>query len=105
MFELTISNLTNCKIACDTTHHVLKYIQLANIDWLQACGGKGRCTTCAMHVVHGSENLTPPTNFEQKQHELKRLRPTERLACQCKLHGNVSVEVPERLKLPHITYQ
>jgi 2Fe-2S ferredoxin len=102
--KLCIQNLNQQNITCDDTQTVLKNIQTAMIDWMQACGGKGRCTTCAMKVIEGIENLTPPTVFEQQQQTLGRLRPQERLACQCKMLGNITIEVPERLKLPHSKY-
>ncbi len=104
MFELIITNLNNQTILCDNTQNVLKNIQTASVDFMHACGGKGRCTTCAMTVINGSENLTKPTDFEQKQQESNRLKANERLACQCHINGHVSIEVPERLKLPHINY-
>ena len=104
MSELIIANLNNQIILCNSTQNVLKNIQMASVDFMHACGGKGRCTTCAMTVINGSENLTKPTTFEEKQHEINRLKPNERLACQCHINGNVIIEVPERLKLPHINY-
>jgi 2Fe-2S ferredoxin len=104
MIELVIVNLYNKKIVCDSSQTVLKNIQEAQIDWLQACGGKGRCTTCAMRVIAGEKNLTELTVFEQKQQESQRLQANERLACQCKMLGNIMVEVPQRLQLPHQTY-
>jgi ferredoxin, 2Fe-2S len=106
MPTLLVENLANCQVLCAETETVLKNLQLAYIDWLQACGGKGRCTTCAMYVVSGDDCLTLPTDFEEKQKELTKLRAGERLACQCKIigQGTVVVKVPERLKLPHLIY-
>lgn len=102
--EIIIKNLNQQKVIGDKNQSVLKNIQLAMIDWMQACGGKGRCTTCAMKVLEGNENLTSPTTFELQQQNIGRLRPEERLACQCTIIGNIVIEVPERLKLPHIKY-
>ncbi len=101
---LYIENLQNKEIPCEETKNVLQNLQFAHQDWLQACGGKGRCTTCAMYVCEGAENLSPLTDFEQQQQKIKRILPEERLACQCFIYGEVRVKVPERLKLPHLKY-
>lgn len=103
-YKLIIKNLNNKEITCSETKSVLKNIQEAELDWMQACGGKGRCTTCAMYVCEGAENITPQTDFEQKQLEIGRLHSQERLSCQCFLQGDVVVKVPQRLKLPHLIY-
>ncbi len=106
MSILVIENLSQQQVHCEQDQTVLKALQNAHIDWLQACGGKGRCTTCAMYVCKGQENLTFPTAFEEQQSKLTKLRANERLACQCKIIGEnvVVVVVPDRLKLPHLSY-
>jgi len=102
--ELVIKNLFEKTITVDTNLSVLKNLQANGIDWLQSCGGKGRCTTCAMQVVQGAEYLSPLTAFEQKEQQTGRLRTNERLACQCFAKDTITVNVPERFKLPHLTY-
>ena len=105
MPDIVIQNLNYIRISTeDNGEHVLKKIQGAYIDWMQACGGKGRCTTCRMVVLSGAGHLSEPTPFEQKQLDAGRLRPDERLACQCVAHGDIEVRVPDRSKLPHLKY-
>jgi 2Fe-2S ferredoxin len=102
--EVVIKNLFDKTITLDSNISILKNLQANGIDWLQSCGGKGRCTTCAMQVLEGTENLSPLTAFEQKETQTGRLRANERLACQCTAIDSVVVAVPERCKLPHLTY-
>ncbi|QHT66102.1 (2Fe-2S)-binding protein [Rhodocytophaga rosea] len=105
MPTLIIRNLFNKPI--EITHpakSALYHIQLATVDWMHACGGKGRCTTCRIRVVEGMQNISHLSAAEQKYRNQGRLKLTERLTCQITLTGNVVAEVPEACKLPHITY-
>jgi 2Fe-2S ferredoxin len=102
---IIIENLSQKQISYSSlSQSVLKHIQEAHIDWMQACGGKGRCTTCAMQVIQGAEFLTPMTALENKLFEAKRLRNDERLACQCITSGDLIIKVPRRNQLPHLQY-
>lgn len=84
---------------------VLTVLQENGIDWMHACGGKGRCTTCKMTVLSGIDNLLEPGVHEQRFGQLGLLRKNERLSCQAKLQqGTVEIEVPDTSKLPHINY-
>ncbi|MFN3926661.1 MAG: 2Fe-2S iron-sulfur cluster-binding protein [Pseudanabaenaceae cyanobacterium] len=56
---------------------------------LTNCGGYGQCGTCIVEVTAGMENLSPPTDFEQRK--LKRKPDNYRLACQCLVNGEVSI--------------
>ena len=53
------------------------------------CRGLGLCGTCVVEILEGMENLSPRTKAELKK--LKGLSPSLRLACQCKVLGDVSV--------------
>lgn len=88
----------------DSSKTVLKIFQENLVDWMHACGGKGRCTSCRMQVLEGAENLSSPSPFEQKMQKAGRLQADERLACQCRPQADLLVKVPEGTKLPHITY-
>jgi 2Fe-2S ferredoxin len=61
---------------------VLKLIQANYIDWMHACGGKGRCTTCKFEVVEGGDQLGPITGAELGYRNKGELGEKERLACQ-----------------------
>jgi 2Fe-2S ferredoxin len=71
---------------------------------MQACGGKGRCTTCTVRIVNGIENLEPKTSAEMRYENQGLLKNNERLACQLKVTGDVLVIVPDEYKLPHLKY-
>ncbi len=73
-------------------------------DWMHACGGKGRCTTCGFTVLEGMGELSEPTRVEIGFRQEGRLGENQRLACQTRCLGEVTVEVPEKNQLPHINY-
>lgn len=54
-----------------------------------ACGGAGVCGSCAVKVLEGAENLTPPTQAEKDFFgEIE----NDRLACQVKIkNGTVKL--------------
>jgi 2Fe-2S ferredoxin len=88
----------------DLSKTLLRHLQDHNLDWMHACGGKGRCTTCKARIIQGHENLTPITPSEQKYRQLGALKEHERLSCQTLIQGDVTLTVPDEYKLPHIRY-
>jgi ferredoxin len=54
------------------------------------CGGYGQCGTCIVEVVDGMENLSPPTETEERK--LKKKPSTYRLACQTLVNGAVTIK-------------
>lgn len=105
MPKLFIRNLQHLAIEINPLHSLLKNIQRMQIDWMQACGGKGRCTTCKIRILSGMEHLSEPTAHEQRFRTAGRLRHDERLTCQAHLlEGDAEGKVPRESKLPHISY-
>jgi 2Fe-2S ferredoxin len=106
MVRLRIQNLGNRSIETENTERkVIELIHENGIDWMHACGKKGRCTTCKMHILAGQEHLSSETPQELLFRTLKRLLPNERLACQTNLlQGELTINVPESSKFPHLTY-
>lgn len=102
--KIKIENLDNREITVEESRPLLQQLQSHYIDWLHACGGKGRCTTCKCIVIKGEESLVPPTRFEERYFELGELKAGERLACQAIVKGDIVIRVPEEGKLPHIVY-
>ena len=80
---LTIQNLPGPPLEVPAGRTVLSAIHAAGHAWWHACGSKGRCTSCRVRVLAGAEALAPPTAPELRYREAGRLRPDERLACQC----------------------
>lgn len=104
--KIRIQNLGDRAIESENTAcKVIELIHENGIDWMHACGKKGRCTTCKMSIVNGQENLSSETAEEQHFRDLNRLLPNERLACQAHLlRGVVTIRVPDSSKFPHLTY-
>lgn len=79
-----------------TNNTVLKALLSQQLDVLTACGGKGLCATCHVYIDSGSENLTPKTPREERTLAcLTRSDPNSRLACQCRVLGDVTVRLPK----------
>ena len=105
MVNIIIENLGQKAVpVADLSKSVLQHLQSARIDWLQACGGKGRCTSCKLAVLEGSEHLSELTPPETQYRRQGFLKSNERLACQVKVSGTVLIRVPDDTKLPHLKY-
>ncbi|MDN3204846.1 2Fe-2S iron-sulfur cluster-binding protein [Algoriphagus sediminis] len=106
MPKVIIENLFELEIETnDADRKVIDLIHENGIDWMHACGKKGRCTTCKMIMVSGEENLSPMNEFEKRFYELGRLKNGERLACQSILKKKqIKMRVAENNKFPHIRY-
>lgn len=105
MSYFIIKNLNNTKCSAAPAQTLLQALQEARIDWMQACGGKGRCTTCKFKILQLEGHLSEPTAFEQKCRQNHRLADDERLACQSSLlEGHLELVVPKAYQLPHLTY-
>ena len=55
----------------------------------------GACGACMVRILDGSENLSPMQDDEKDFLETMAAEPDERLACQCKVRGDVTLEVSE----------
>jgi ferredoxin, 2Fe-2S len=107
MRKIIISNLNYRQITVkDAGTSLLKSFQEEFLDWMHACGGKGRCTTCKVVMESGAELLSPPSEAELLYRSKEALNQNERLACQAKLAGEgiLYIRVPEECKLPHLDY-
>ncbi len=105
MPKLIIRNLSNIAIEIpQKAKNVLHSIQEAAIDWMHACGGKGRCTTCRIKVIEGMQNISHPSAVELKYRNMGKLKADERLTCQCQIFGEVVGKVPLACQLPHMKY-
>jgi 2Fe-2S ferredoxin len=105
MPQIVIENMNKKAVEVqDLSKTVLQHVQQHGTDWMHACGGKGRCTTCMFTIVSGAEHLEPKTQAEMKYENLGALLTNERLACQAKIKGDITIAVPEACQLPHIQY-
>ena len=59
-----------------------------------ACGGFCACTTCHVEVKSGDDHLSPMEEDEQERLDRSvEVTLHSRLACQCKVTGDVVVEI------------
>ena len=104
MPKISITSLKK-EIFCEEKRQtVLAAIQDNSIDWMHACGAKGRCTTCSMVVIEGQNNLSDMTKNELYYHKQAILNENERMACQCTLMGDIVIKIPYSNRLPHLRY-
>lgn len=106
MLKIIIENIHQREIIShEQGRKVIELIHENYIDWMHACGKKGRCTTCKMIVCSGMENLEPVNEREQFFKEKGRLKDNERLSCQAIFNeGEIRIRVAEENKFPHIDY-
>jgi ferredoxin len=73
-----------------------------NID--MACGGKGLCATCHIHVRQGQDTLSPRTAREERTLALVATADCDsRLACQARVESDGAViEVPAGLYVQNL---
>jgi ferredoxin, 2Fe-2S len=106
MIKIIIQNLNSQEIFSESKNRkVIELIQENYIDWMHACGKKGRCTTCKMIVIEGIDLLEPLTEREEFFQSKGRLKANERLTCQSIItEGDMIIRVAEENKFPHLTY-
>ncbi|MEM7105663.1 MAG: adenylate/guanylate cyclase domain-containing protein [Bacteroidota bacterium] len=62
------------------------------IPHLHECGGNGQCTTCRVRIIEGHQNLSKRTAVEKHTSHLRKWDPSIRLACQCSVKGDVTLQ-------------
>jgi adenylate cyclase len=70
---------------------ILEASRAAGIPHASVCGGRGRCSTCRVHVARGLRELPPPRDAEQRVLARVRAAPDVRLACQTRPLRDVDV--------------
>jgi 2Fe-2S ferredoxin len=104
MAKIVIENLFGKSLELkDTQKTFLQHFHEHQLDWMHACGGKGRCTTCKIVIEEGGE-ISPLTQPELRYIRIRALQSRERLSCQAIPSGDVRIRVPEECKLPHVLY-
>jgi ferredoxin len=94
----------NRTVQVPTRTDLLEVLLSQQLDVLMACGGKGICATCHVYIKNGMDQLTPPTDREQRA--LSRITgcaANSRLACQARVLGEgVVVELPEGMFIEQV---
>ena len=70
---------------------VLEILRANDIPHASVCGGKGRCSTCRVHISQGQEALEPAAPEEERVLRRISAPPTVRLACQLRPTANLEV--------------
>lgn len=80
-----------------TQSDLLQALLAKELKVLMACGGKGICATCHVHIDEGMDRLTPQTEREKRTLSfITGCDARSRLACQARVLGEgVVVRLPE----------
>ena len=79
------------EILVPTGFSILEASRLAQFPHASVCGGRGRCSTCRVQILHGHEALPAPSLEELRVLNRVGAPPSVRLACQARPTGDVSV--------------
>jgi adenylate cyclase len=88
---VTITYADGRKIAMEPGATVLDASRRLGVPHASVCGGRGRCSTCRIHVSVGRETLPEPSGEEQRVLQRVGASDATRLACQLRPTHDVSV--------------
>lgn len=102
---IIIENLHSKTIHCKSKSKRLLDILLEETDWMHACGGKGKCTTCVANIISGEAGMSDYSETELKMIKLGKIGEQQRQTCQAFVEsGTIVLNVPEAYQLPHLNY-
>jgi 2Fe-2S ferredoxin len=81
---------TGLTLELDSNTTLREAAHLLGIEVHDRCGGNGACCNCVITVVEGMSKITAKTDVEAAVFYLD---PNDRLSCQCRLTGDVVVQV------------
>ena len=70
---------------------ILEASRFAQVPHASVCGGRGRCSTCRVQVLHGIDTIPGPSAEELRVLDRIGAPPGVRLACQSRPTGDVAV--------------
>ena len=70
---------------------LLEAIGQAKLPVAHSCGGFGICSWCKVREMEGEENLSTPSQPEQRLMKRQSFKPNERASCQAEVLGDVAV--------------
>ncbi len=83
---------------CSDGETVFAVAQRAKVPIPTACAGKASCGLCRVKIVAGEQSL-PPIGREETKHLGNTYFITKlRLSCQARVHGDVTVALPDLTK-------
>jgi adenylate cyclase len=89
IYRLKISDKITLRAPVGQT--ILETLRISGMPLASVCGGRGRCTTCRVHVGEAHSELPPPEEIEQKALQRVNAEPEVRLACQAKPRRDLSI--------------
>lgn len=72
---------------------VLEASRMSNIPHPASCRGRGRCSTCRVHILSGAKGLPEPTQQERALLAHVGARENVRLGCQLRPNHDISIRV------------
>ena len=78
-------------IEVDSTVTIREAAHQLGLNVHDRCGGNGACCNCVVTILEGHPNINPKTVVEDAVFYLDK---EDRLSCQCKLFGDVTVTIP-----------
>jgi adenylate cyclase len=70
---------------------LLEALRNARIPHASVCGGRGRCTTCRVHINSGLAELDPPNELESRA--LTRIKAGKEVRLACQLHPRADLAI------------
>jgi ferredoxin len=95
MAKLRIKNSEIVLDIQDNEQDILSVLKEAEVYVKSSCGGHASCGDCIIKVVSGEDHLTPPPFDEIKLLGNVFHITKERLACQTKLTGDVTIDISQ----------
>ena len=89
--NIEIKYLNGRKVAVREGTSLLEASLKAQIPHAHACGGRGRCSTCRVHVIEGLENISPPGDDELELLRTVNVGKDVRLACKSFVKGDCTI--------------
>ncbi|GAB5470759.1 MAG: adenylate/guanylate cyclase domain-containing protein [Rhodospirillales bacterium] len=90
LVKITYPDARVVSVPAGTT--ILEASQLNAIPHASVCGGRGRCSTCRVRLLHGAAYLPTPKAEERRVLRNVNAPPDVRLACQSQPFGPIEVE-------------
>jgi adenylate cyclase len=70
---------------------ILEVSRMAGLPHMSVCGGRARCTTCRVRIIHASGRLPAPTVAEDRVLQRIGAPPNLRLACQTRPCNDLTI--------------
>lgn len=72
--------------------NLMKALTSRRVPVASSCGGEGICGKCVVNVLAGHGNLSHPNDVELAQQSKLGLGTNTRLACQCHIFGDLTID-------------